>query len=197
MSERQAQINRKTRETEVSVYLNIDGSGYSEINTGYPFFDHMLELFCWHGFFDLRIKAQGDIEVDKHHVVEDVGICLGKAFSRAIKDKKGIKRYGYSVVPMDEVLIQCAVDISGRPLLVFNREEEWVIDKIGESFRDFFRGFCNHSGVTLHIIVYSGQGRHHILEGIFKSLALCLDQATSIEPRREGSPSTKGKIEEV
>jgi len=194
---RQAEINRKTRETEVSLYLKLDGSGWSDINTGYPFFDHMLELFCWHGFFDLKVKACGDIQVDKHHLVEDVGICLGKAFSQAIKDKKGIKRYGFSIIPMDEVLVQCAVDISGRPLLVFNLRERELIDKIGESFKDFFRAFCTHSGITLHINVCYGEGYHHILEGIFKSLGISLDQATRREERRKGSPSTKGQIEEL
>lgn len=194
---RQAQINRKTKETEVSLSLNLDGSGWSEINTGYPFFDHMLELFCWHAFFDLKVKATGDIQVDKHHLVEDVGICLGKAFSQAIKNKKGIRRYGFSTIPMDEVLVQCAVDISGRPLLVFNLREGRLVDKTWEPFRDFFRAFCTHSGVTLHINVHYGEGYHHILEGIFKSLGISLDQATRREERREGSPSIKGQIEEV
>jgi imidazoleglycerol-phosphate dehydratase len=194
---RQAQINRKTKETEVSLSLNLDGSGWSEINTGYPFFDHMLELFCWHGFFDLKVKATGDIQVDKHHLVEDVGICLGKAFSQAIKNKKGIKRYGFSTIPMDEVLVQCAIDISGRPLLVFNLREGRLVDKTWEPFRDFFRAFCTHSGVTLHINVYYGEGYHHILEGIFKSLGISLDEATGREERREGSPSIKGRVEEV
>ena len=118
--QREAEVRRNTEETEVSLYLNLDGRGEAVIDTGYPFFDHMLKLFCGHGFFDLKIKAKGDIQIDHHHLVEDIGICLGRAFSQAIRDKKGIKRYGYSIIPMDEVLVQGAVDISGRPLLIFN-----------------------------------------------------------------------------
>lgn len=194
---RQAQINRETRETRVSLYLNLDGKGASDIDTGYPFFDHMLELFCWHGFFDLKVKAQGDIKVDKHHLVEDVGICLGRAFSQAIKDKRGIKRYGWSIIPMDEVLVQCTVDVSGRPLLVFRPGEKRLREGAEEFFKDFFRAFSTHSGITLHINVFYGEGYHHILEGIFKALGISLDQATRKEERREGSPSSKGMIEEI
>lgn len=195
---RQAEVIRKTKETEVNLYLNLDGSGKSEINTGYPFFDHMLQLFCLHGFFDLKIKAKGDIQVDEHHLVEDVGICLGRAFSRALEDKRGIKRYGCSTIPMDEVLAQCSVDISGRPFLVFNlRNSEQTKLKVEECFKDFFRAFCIHSGITLHINVYYGEGYHHTLEAVFKSFAISLDQATQKEERRDIPPSTKGYIEEV
>ncbi len=195
---RQAEVRRKTEETEVNLYLNLDGDGKSTIDTGYPFFDHMLKLFSWHGFFDLRIKAQGDIHIGEHHLVEDIGICLGKAFSQAIKDKRGIKRYGASTVPMDEVLVSCIVDISGRPLLVFNLNcEKETKAKIEDPFKDFFRAFCAHSGVTLHINIHYGEGYHHILEGIFKAFGISLDRATQIEKRREGLPSTKGLIEEI
>lgn len=195
---RQAKIKRKTRETEVIVHFDLDGEGQSDIDTGYPFFDHMLELFSWHGFFDLIVKARGDIQVDKHHLVEDVGICLGKAFLESIKDKKGIRRYGHSSVPMDEVLIRCAIDVSGRPTLVLNfKGSEEIRTRIEDPFRDFFKGFCVHSGTTVHINVEYGWGFHHIMEGIFKSFGITLDQATRIDPRREKTPSSKDLIEEI
>ncbi|MBE0478343.1 imidazoleglycerol-phosphate dehydratase HisB [Candidatus Aerophobetes bacterium] len=193
---REAEVKRKTQETEVSLYLNLDGSGKSSIDTGYPFFDHMLRLFCWHGFFDLKIKAQGDIQVDEHHLVEDVGICLGKALSNAIRDKRGIKRYGWSLVPMDDVLVLCAVDISGRASINFDIKNK-VKDRIIDSFRDFFKAFCNFAGITLHVDVLYGGGYHHVLEGIFKSFGITLDQATQMEERRKDIPSSKGYIEEV
>lgn len=195
---REAEVRRKTEETEVNLHLSIDGSGRTSIDTGYPFLDHMLKLFCWHGFFNLKIKARGDIQVDQHHLVEDVGMCLGKAFSKAIKDKKGIRRYGWSMVPMDDVLVLSAADISGRPLLIFNlKNGEGIRDEIKESFKDFFRAFCSSSGITLHLNVLYGEGYHHILEGVFKALGISLDFAMQIEERREGIPSTKGRIEEV
>jgi len=191
---REAKITRRTRETQVELYIGLDGKGKTVVDTGYPFLDHMLNVFSWHGFFDLRVKAQGDIEVDKHHLVEDVGICLGKAFSQALGDRSGIRRYGWSIIPMDDVLVQCSVDISGRPMLVFNVKGG---DEVKYSFRDFFRAFCNHSGFTLHLNVLYGEGLHHTLEGIFKSFGVSLDQATSLEERRKDIPSTKGYIEEV
>ncbi|RLE12321.1 imidazoleglycerol-phosphate dehydratase HisB [Candidatus Aerophobetes bacterium] len=189
---RQAEVTRKTEETQVKLYLNLDGTGKSVVDTGYPFLDHMLKIFSYHGFFDLQVKAHGDIKVDEHHLVEDVGICLGRAFSQALGDKRGIKRYGWSIVPMDDVLVQCAVDISGRPLLVFNMKGE-----VKYSFKDFFRAFCTHSGFTIHLNVLYGEGYHHILEGVFKSFGVSLDQATSMDERRKDIPSTKGHIEEV
>ena len=195
---REAQVTRKTEETDISLYVNVDGSGRGHIDTGYPFFDHMLTLFCWHGFFDLTVKAQGDIQVDEHHLVEDVGICLGRAFSQALGDKRGIKRYGWSTIPMDDILVQCTVDISGRPLLVFNLEDDKELkNRIREFFKDFFRSFCTFSGVTLHLNVLYGGGYHHVLEGVFKSFGVSLDQATQVEGRRKNIPSTKGCIEEV
>lgn len=195
---REAELRRKTKETRVNLYLNIDGSGRTTVDTGYPFLDHMLKLFCWHGFFDLKIKAQGDIQIDQHHLVEDTGISLGKAFSQALGDKKGIKRYGWSMTPMDDVLVISAVDISGRPLLIFNLKDGVKMENgIKEPFVDFFRAFCNFSGITLHLNVLYGDGYHHVLEGLFKALGISLDQATQVEKRRKGPPSTKGCIEEV
>jgi len=189
MDNREAEITRKTQETEVKLYLNLDGKGKSEINTNYPFLNHMLSLFCTHGFFDMRIVARGDIEVDYHHLVEDVGICLGEAVKKALGEKRGIKRYGYSFVPMDEVMVQIAIDISGRPLLIFNLSSQF------ELAREFFRGFSSQAGITLHINLYYGEGFHHIMEATFKAFALSLDEATKIDKRREGIPSTKGRIE--
>lgn len=194
---REAEVKRKTRETAVNLYLNLDGTGKSNVDTGYPFFNHMLELFCWHGFFDLNIEATGDINVDKHHLVEDVGICLGKALSQAVKDKSGIKRYGWSLIPMDDVLVLCAVDISGRASLNFDIDKVQVKDKIIDPFKDFFKSFCNLAGITMHINVLYGEGYHHILEGMFKGLAVSLDRATKREERRKDIPSTKGYIEEI
>jgi len=195
---REAEISRKTEETEISLYLNIDGGGKANIDTGYPFLEHMLKLFCCHGFFDLKIKARGDLQVDEHHLVEDIGICLGKAFSKALKDKRGIRRYGWAMVPMDDIMVLSAVDISGRALLIFNISDDIEAkSKIKESFQDFFRAFCSFSGVTLHFNAIYGEGYHHILEGIFKSFGIILDQATQIEKRRGSIPSTKGWIEEV
>jgi len=191
---REARIKRKTQETEIDLYLNVDGEGKVTVDTGYPFLDHMLDVFSCHGFFDLEVKAKGDIEVDKHHLVEDVGICLGRAFSQAVGDKKGIKRYGWSVIPMDDVLVRCVVDVSGRALLVFDMKGD---DEVKYSFRDFFRAFCRYSGFTLHLTVLYGEGLHHILEGMFKAFGISLDQATSIDVRRKSVPSTKGLIEEV
>lgn len=186
---RVAEITRKTRETEVKLYLNLDGKGKSEVNTSYPFLNHMLSLFSLHGFFDLRVIAKGDIEVDYHHLVEDVGICLGEAMKKALGEKKGIKRYGYSFVPMDEVVVQVVIDISGRPLLVFNLPSQFELAK------EFFRGFSSYGGVTLHINLEYGQGYHHIMEAVFKAFALSLDEATRIDERRKDIPSTKGRIE--
>lgn len=193
---REAQVSRKTKETEISLHFRVDGAGKVNIDTGYPFLGHMLELFCVHGFFDLTLKAKADIEVDKHHLVEDVGICLGKAFSQALKDKKAINRYGWSMIPMDEVMVLSAVDISGRPFLAFN-VKDGLKKEIEEPFTDFFRSLCNFGGITLHVNVLYGDGYHHVLEGIFKSLGIILDQATQFEERRKQVPSTKGRIEEV
>jgi len=188
-------VERRTKETRVSIYLNLDGNGQARISTGYPLLDHMLSLFSWHGLFDLEISAKGDIEVDYHHLVEDVGICLGKAVKDALKNKEGIKRYGDFFVPMDEVLVQVVLDISGRPLLVFNLPPKANREGEFELIREFFRGFASHSAVTLHINLCYGTGFHHITEAVFKAFALSLRGATSLDIRREGIPSTKGMLD--
>jgi len=193
---REARVERKTKETEVDISINLDGEGHFKIDTGYPFLNHMLELFSWHGFFDLEILARGDTQVDYHHLVEDVGMSLGKAFKKALKEKQGIKRYGNSFVPMDDVLVQCVVDISGRPFFVLHSSEK-LEGEIFEIFKGFFRGFSCHSGITLHINLYRGQGYHHILEAISKAFALSLDEACTVESRRRTIPSIKGSIDEV
>ena len=193
---REAKVERKTKETKVEVSINLDGRGYFKIDTSYPFLNHMLELFSWHGFFDLEILARGDTQIDYHHLVEDVGISLGKAFGKALKEKQGIKRYGNSFVPMDDVLAQCVVDISGRPLFILHSSKE-LKGEIFETFNGFFRGFSYHSGITVHINLCWGQGYHHILEAIFKAFALSLDEACMVEDRRKTVPSIKGNIDEV
>ena len=196
MIDRKAKVERKTKETEVRILLGLDGKGESKINTSYPFLDHMLSLFCYHGFFDLEISAKGDTQIDYHHLVEDVGICLGEAVKNGLGEKKGIRRYGNCFVPMDEVLVQVALDISGRPLLVFNfpsQAESGASDL--ELAKEFFQGFSSHSGITLHINLCYGNGVHHLMEAIFKAFALSLDEATSREHRRREVPSTKETLE--
>ncbi len=193
---REAKVERKTKETKVEVSINLDGEGHFKIDTGYSFLDHMLELFSWYGFFDLEILARGDTQVDYHHLIEDVGISLGKACRKALGGKQGIKRYGNSFVPMDDVLVQCVVDISGRPFFVLHGSEE-LKGEIFEMFKGFFRGFSSHCGITLHINLHWGQGYHHILEAIFKAFALSLDEACTVENRRRTIPSIKGSIDEV
>ena len=196
MTDRTTRVERKTKETEVRIFLNLDGKGESKINTTYPFLDHMLSLFCHHGFFDLEIRAKGDTQTGYHHLVEDVGICLGKAVKHALGEKEGIRRYGNCFVPMDDVLVQVALDISGRPLLVFNfsSEAESRASDL-ELAKEFFQGFSSHSGITLHINLCYGDGVHHLMEAIFKAFALSLDEATSWEKRRRGVPSTKETLE--
>ncbi|MFQ6066449.1 MAG: imidazoleglycerol-phosphate dehydratase HisB [bacterium] len=189
--DRTTRVERKTKETEVKIFLNLDGKGESKINTPYPFLDHMLSLFAHHGFFDLEIYAKGDTQIDYHHLVEDVGICLGKAVKNALGEKKGIKRYGNCFVPMDDVLVQVALDISGRPRLVFNFPSHSELELANE----FFQGFSSHSGITLHINLCYGDGVHHLMEAIFKAFALSLDEATRWEHRRRGVPSTKETME--
>jgi len=191
---RHAEVTRKTSETNVSIALDIDGRGQVTVSTGYPFFDHMLTLFGYHGYFDLDIEAQGDIEIDEHHLVEDVGLVLGTAFAKALGMKGGIRRYASALVPMDEVLVACAIDISSRPF--FGIEVRNAPDferRFAECFRDFFRSFCVNAGITLHLNVVSAGGWHHLLEAIFKASAVVLDQATTIDTRRSEAPSTKGQ----
>jgi len=193
---RTAEVHRKTSETEVRLTLAIDGSGEYRINTPVPFLTHMLELFSKHGLFNLEIDASGDTEVDFHHTVEDIGICLGQAFSRALGKKESIKRYGEAKVPMDEALAQVTLDISGRPHLTCNIPRK--ANKVGqfdtELVEEFFQAFVNNSNITLHINLLSGKNSHHIIEAVFKSFARALDAATQFDPRVSGVPSTKGAL---
>lgn len=201
MKKRIALIKRKTKETDISIKLNIDGSGKYNIATGIGFLDHMLELFSFHGFFDLDIKAIGDLDVDIHHTNEDLGIALGEAFKKALGEKKGIKRFGSSIIPMDETLVQIVLDISGRPNLTITKalehksiREKRKIDYTLEDAKHFLRAFTNTLGLNLHIQILYGEDTHHIIEAVFKGLARALDEATQIEERKRGIPSTKGKI---
>ena len=195
--DRTAKIDRKTKETDISMELNIDGKGLNDIDTGIGFFDHMLTHISKHGFFNLKVRAKGDLEVDCHHTVEDVGIVLGKCIAKALGDKVGIKRYGSSIVPMDEALVMCALDISGRPLYV--SEAKFTVDRLGtfdtEMVEEFFRAVCDNSGINLHIRVLTGSNNHHIAEAMFKAFGRALDEATQIDSRIEGVLSTKGMLE--
>ena len=193
---RKASLERITKETQIKLALEIDGRGEAKICTSVPFLDHMLDLFTRHGLFDLKIEARGDIDIDFHHTVEDIGIVLGTAFREALGDKKGIRRYGQAAVPMDETLASVAIDLSGRPYMVYNVKLPKV--KIGEFdvelAREFFQAFANNAGANLHINVMYGDNVHHILEACFKGMARALDQATQLDPRIEGVLSTKGKL---
>lgn len=193
---RRAKIERKTAETEIAVDLNLDGIGSGEISTTISFLDHMLGLLAKHGFFDLTVKGEGDTDVDYHHLVEDIGICLGKAVRDALGDKEGISRYGSAVVPMDETLCSVDLDISGRPYLVFNADfgQKKIRDFDPELLMDFFKSLSDHSGMTLHINVIYGRNNHHIAEAIFKAFARALNKAVSIDNRIKGVLSTKGKL---
>lgn len=192
-----AEINRKTKETDISLSLNLDGAGKSEIDTGCGFLDHMLTLFASHGRFDLNVKCIGDTEVDYHHTVEDIGISLGKAFAEAIGDKKGITRYGFMILPMDETLILSAVDISGRDSLTYGLEipTQRVGDFDTELVEEFWLGFVRNAMLTLHIKQIDGTNSHHIIEGTFKSVARSLRAAVAIDPACANEiPSTKGVL---
>ncbi len=193
---RKAEIRRKTKETDVSVALNIDGSGRYSIDTPIPFLNHMLELFALHGMFDLRIRANGDIHVDDHHLVEDIGIALGSAFKKALGDKTGIRRFGYASVPMDEALVETSIDISGRSCLVYNLNlKTKYIKKFELSLiEDFLIAFVNNAGFTLHINQAYGRNSHHIIESVFKGVARAINSAVSIDSRSNKPPSTKGLI---
>jgi len=193
---RAAAIERVTKETRIKLSLNVDGKGDAKICTSVPFLDHMLNLFARHGLFDLEVEASGDIDIDFHHTVEDIGIVLGEAFKQALGDKKGIRRYGQATVPMDETLASVAIDISGRPYLVYHVVLPKV--KIGEFdvelAREFFQAFVNHCGLNLHINVMYGENVHHIIEACFKAVARAMDAATQFDPRVEGVMSTKGVL---
>ena len=187
---------RKTKETDIQLDLNIDGSGVYEVDTGIGFFDHMLEGFSKHGFFDLDLKVTGDLTVDCHHSIEDTGIVLGNAIRKAVGDKRGIRRYGSCILPMDETLVLCAVDLSGRPYLVF--DGTFTTDRVGymdtEMVKEFFYAVSYSAGMNLHIKVLSGENNHHIIEGMFKAFARALDEATGIDERITGILSTKGSL---
>lgn len=194
---REATIERTTSETDITIKLNIDGKGDSKIDTGVGFFDHMLTLFAKHGFFDLEVSARGDLEVDGHHTVEDVGICLGKAFGDALGDKTGITRYGFFILPMNEALATVSLDISGRPFLAYNMDLS--ASHIGgfdtDLTHEFFQAFIINAGVTLHIRLQAGTNPHHVIEAVFKGFGKAMDQACSIDPRITGVQSTKGMLE--
>ena len=194
---RTAEIRRDTFETKINMSIDLDGTGINNISTGIGFFDHMLTHISKHGFFDIDVEAKGDIEVDCHHTIEDVGIVFGKCLSQALGDRKGIKRYGFFILPMDEALILCSLDISGRPYLnfdaVFPTEKCGVMDM--EMVEEFFKAICLNSGIDMHIKMLEGKNSHHIAEGIFKCFAKALDMAVSYDERIEGVLSTKGMLE--
>ncbi len=194
---RTASLERATKETRISVSVNLDGTGQYEVSTGIGFLDHMLEQLSRHGLFDLTVKAEGDLHIDCHHTTEDVGITLGQAFAKALGDKRGIRRYGNAMCPMDETLARVALDISGRPALVWR--VGFPAPKVGdmdtELFKEWFQAFAQAAGITLHIECFYGENSHHIVEACFKALARALREATEIDPRRSDAvPSTKGVL---
>ncbi len=197
MADRTATVKRETLETRIEVTLNLDGIGKCEFNTGVPFLEHMLEQVARHGLIDLRIQAQGDLHIDAHHTVEDIGITLGQAFAEAVGDKKGIVRYGHAYVPLDEALSRVVIDFSGRPGLVY--EVDFPRARIGDFdvdlFAEFFQGFVNHARVTLHIDCLRGRNAHHVAETVFKAFGRALRMALAADPRMgEMTPSTKGTL---
>ncbi|NCO83506.1 MAG: imidazoleglycerol-phosphate dehydratase HisB [Nitrospirae bacterium CG_4_10_14_3_um_filter_44_29] len=194
---RKAMLKRKTKETNISLDLNLDGRGSYSINTSIPFLDHMLSLTCKHGLFDMKLKAKGDVDIDDHHTVEDIGIVLGKALKQALGDMKGITRYGQASVPMDEVLASVSLDISGRPYLVYKVEfpkKSKLKDFDPDLIEDFLQAFVSNSSITLHVNVLYGRNVHHIIEAVFKGLGRALREAVTINPKMKGIPSTKGKL---
>ena len=194
---RTAEIDRNTLETQISVSVNLDGSGEREFQTGLPFLDHMLDQVARHGLLDITIKADGDLEIDAHHTVEDIGITLGQALNEAIGDKKGIRRYGHAYVPLDEALSRVVIDFSGRPGLVYNVvfARQMVGDFDVDLFHEFFQGFVNHAKVTLHIDNFKGENAHHQIETIFKAFGRALRMAAEPDPRMSNvTPSTKGSL---
>ena len=196
MSERISKLTRKTKETDIAISFSIDGSGKNQINTGIGFFNHMLDGFARHGFFDLDVNCEGDLAVDCHHTIEDCGIVLGNAIKNALGDKKGIRRYGSCILPMDETLVLCAIDLSGRPYLNF--EAEFTVEKVGymdtEMVKEFFYAISYTAGMNLHIKVLNGGNNHHMIEAMFKAFARALDEATTIDPRITDILSTKGSL---
>ena len=193
---RSAEIERRTKETEIQITIDLDGRGISSVDTSIPFLDHMFELMAAHGFMDLTVRAKGDTEIDYHHTVEDLGICLGQAISKALGEKKAIKRYGHAIVPMDEALAQVVIDISNRPYLSYKVTLETSLTgqfDVG-ILTEFFRALVNHAGLSMHIELVSGDDPHHSAEAIFKAFARAFDQASQREERLEGVPSTKGLL---
>ena len=194
---RDATVKRKTKETDIVLELNLDGRGKAEIDTGIPFLDHMLTLLAAHGFMDIQIGAQGDTDVDHHHTVEDIGICLGTAIKKALGEKRGIRRYGEAVVPMDEALARVVIDISNRPYLAYRGSPKQSVTGNFDVhlLKEFFRAVVNNAGLTLHVDILSGEDAHHVAEVIFKAFGRAMDGATSLETRQKDSvPSTKGMI---
>ena len=193
---RTATEERNTAETKIKIVFSLDSSEKSEIDTGIPFMDHMLTLFAKHGFFYLNVKAKGDLEVDEHHTMEDLGIVLGKVIRKALGNKAGIRRYGFFTLPMDEALVSIAIDISGRPYFVYNVPSP--VSQVGKMdirlFQEFFQSLSINLACNLHIDLKRGEEAHHIIESIFKCFGKTLDQATSLDPREKGIPSTKGRL---
>ncbi|MCC7519038.1 MAG: imidazoleglycerol-phosphate dehydratase HisB [Verrucomicrobiae bacterium] len=196
MKPRKAALERNTRETQIRVALNLDGSGVARIRTGVPFLDHMLDLLARHALCDLEVKARGDLEVDYHHLVEDLGIALGEAVRRALGDKKGLARYGFALLPMDECLARAALDFSGRPFLVYRVKtvRKRIRDFDVALVREFMQGFANAAQCNLHLELLYGDEPHHLAEALFKALAKALDMAKRRDPRVRGVPSTKGAL---
>ena len=196
MENRTAECRRKTKETDITLSLNLDGQGKSEINTGSPFFDHMLDGFARHGLFDLNVRVKGDIEVDSHHTIEDTGIVLGQAIAKALGDKAGIRRYGYFILPMDETLALAAIDLSGRPYLKY--QADFTADRLGsmdtEMVREFFYAVSYSAGMNLHLKIMEPGNNHHMAEALFKAFGKALDMAVSDEPRMQEVWSTKGSL---
>lgn len=190
------QVERKTKETDVAVEWNLDGTGQAQTATQVPFFDHMLEQIARHGLCDLRVRTMGDIHIDAHHTVEDTGIAMGQALRQALGDARGIRRYGSAYVPFDETLAFCAIDVSGRPFLVF--DASFPREKVGEFdtelVLEFFRALAYNAGITLHLKIHCGQNAHHMIEGLFKAFARALYDAAGVDPRVTGVPSTKGTL---
>ena len=196
MENRTAECRRKTTETDITLSLNLDGQGKSEIDTGIPFFDHMLDGFARHGLFDLNVRVKGDIEVDSHHTIEDTGIVLGQAIAKALGDKAGIRRYGYFILPMDETLALAAIDLSGRPYLKY--QADFTADRLGsmdtEMVREFFYAVSYSAGMNLHLKIMEPGNNHHMAEALFKAFGKALDMAVSNEPRMKEVWSTKGSL---
>jgi imidazoleglycerol-phosphate dehydratase len=194
---RKALVERKTKETDIKLTLNLDGKGQYSIDTSIPFLDHMLSLMCRHGIFDMKLKAKGDIEIDYHHTVEDIGIVFGKAVKQALGDMKGISRFGQATVPMDEALASVSIDISGRPYLVYRvffPKKSKIKNFDPDLIEDFLQAFVSNSGITLHVESPYGRNTHHIIEAVFKALGRALRNAVYIDPRIKGIPTTKGQL---